>query len=827
MSEKSVSKPASSDALGKCRDSGVEDDRKLRISVFDNSQVIVATLDRSFRFLYANQALTQTRGLTPSDVIGKTVAEAIPDVWPTMQPLLQRVLKGEAVTHLSFNVRLNSATNEARNWIINFNPIFDEEKAVGIAMLTTDVTSIRISERALRLRADIFAMLSPTNRAVSESRTADELFQHVCDIAVDTGRFAFAWIGVPDGNVVRGAASSGVDKGFIIEAALSLDRQSDRSRGPLAQALLTGKFTVENDFLASTPTAPWHELAQRVGFASCAAFPIRQGDNVAAALAVYSNEKNYFSDEMVNVLNEITPTVSFALQRFAQEELQRRGEEDLSQRDRAIAAISQGIVITDPRLPDNPIVYAGPSFERLTGYSLDESIGRNCRFLQGPNTNPRAVEELRAAIREGKSRTVEILNYRKDGSTFWNNLSVSPVFDEAGVVINFVGVQVDVSERRELEQQLFQSQKMEAVGTLAAGIAHDFNNMLLVIRGYNDLVAKRVTEDDLKEIALRIDTAVQQAADVTHRLLDFSRQQILQSEPTDLNALINENMWLWQRMLGDDIVLVAELDPALEAAVIDHGQIERAIVNLVANARDAMPSGGTLTMRTALVDLDEEYAAAHEGVTAGPHALGEITDTGTGIDEVTQSRIFEPFFTTKPIGTGLGFASVYGIVKQCGGHIQVTSRLGAGTTFKLYFPVSDAPRPPLTSRRVSERTREGVETVLVVEDLHEARELLVASLEGYGYRVLQAANGEEALSVAKSFDATIDVLLTDLAMPQMNGRDLAQRLLDERPSLKVIFTSGYPSNNIVHEEIFVSRSAFVEKPYLLDDMALVVRQILN
>jgi PAS domain S-box-containing protein len=783
-------------------------------------------LDSSFRYVRVNHYLAKVRGLDEGDFIGRTVEEVIPDLWLNIEPILRRVLAGETLNNYPVSEPFQQGTNEARHWLGNYHPMVSDGNVVGIACIAVDVTKLRMTEIALRLRTDLYAMLSPTNRAVSESTSARELYQQLCEIVTATGKFLFAWVAeVEDGDVEIGA-SVGVDEQYVSETILSLDEGDPHSKGPTVQALLRGEPVVVNDFTSDPATAPWHDLARSVGFNSNAAFPIREGGHVVAALTIYATETNYFTDDIVSALTDIMPVISYAIERFAQGEERHKRQLELEQRDRAITAISQGIVITDTHQDDNPIIFASKSFERLTGYTQSEILGRNCRFLQGEKTDPRSVNEIRHAIENGEPRTIELVNYRKDGTTFWNSLSITPVVDDTGVVTNFVGVQTDVSERRNLAQQLLQSQKMEAVGTLAAGIAHDFNNMLLVVRGYNDLLAKRVVGDELKGMTERIEVAVQQAADITRRLLAFSRQQDLQPEPTDLNQLLTQTIWLWQRMLGVDIVLRTDLDHELPFVTVDRSQFEQAVVNLITNACDAMPNGGVLHVRTSSVVLDDAYAHDHDDVRAGAHALVEMIDNGSGMDEDTKSRIFEPFFTTKPSGSGLGLATVYGIVRQCGGHLRVESSPGQGTAFRIYLPISDVEQPMAQERNLALPVQ-GDETILVVEDVDSARELLVDGLREFGYTVISASNGNSALELARTYDATIDVLLTDIAMPQMNGQVLARRLLDRHENLKILFTSGLPTRSIVLDGQFRSRSAFVEKPYLLSDMVRAVRELLD
>jgi PAS domain S-box-containing protein len=501
-------------------------------------------------------------------------------------------------------------------------------------------------------------------------------------------------------------------------------------------------------------------------------------------------------------------------------------------RDRAIQAVSQGIVITNPHAPDNPIVYASPSFAKLTGYDLEEVIGRNCRFLQGEETDPAATALLRAALAAGQAYTTELLNYRKDGSKFWNNLAISPVLGEDGELLQFVGVQTDVTERRELEAQLRQAQKLEAVGQLAAGIAHDFNNLLSVVLGYSICIAEQLpTNDPLREDIEEVRRAGDRATHLVRQLLAFSRGQLLEPQVLDLGELVLEMESLLQRLLGANVALSLFPVNGVGRVEADPTQLEQIVMNLAVNARDAMPDGGKLSIEVTDVELDAAYAALHAGVTPGPYVMLAITDSGTGMTRATRERIFEPFFTTKGVGkgTGLGLATVFGIVKQSRGHIGVSSELGSGSTFKVYLPrVDDATVPTRPSAPSPERLAlRGNETILLVEDDEQLRVMACMILRRQGYKVLDAQNGGEAFLICEQHAATIDLLVSDLVMPRMNGRQLAERLATLRPKMKVLFMSGYAENAVVHQGVLDAGVAFLQKPITPSSLLKRVRQLLD
>jgi nitrogen-specific signal transduction histidine kinase len=409
--------------------------------------------------------------------------------------------------------------------------------------------------------------------------------------------------------------------------------------------------------------------------------------------------------------------------------------------------------------------------------------------------------------------------------------------DAKGRPTHFLAVKEDITERKKAEEELrqthellLQSQKIEAVGRLAGGVAHDFNNLLGVIIGHGELARATVPSPHPARARLeQILAAALRAADLTRQLLAFSRRQVLQPRVLDLNFIVKDTEKLLRRLIGEDIDLVAHLPPDLGRVKADPGQVSQVLMNLAVNARDAMPDGGVLTIETANVEVDSAYARAHAPVQPGPYVQLQVRDTGVGMDEAVRQRVFEPFFTTKPegVGTGLGLSTVYGIVKQSGGYVWVESTPGRGTTFTIHLPRVEGPEEPRAEPLNTEVRAKGGETILVVEDQANLRELICEVLEDNGYSVLSARDPREALSLVEAHGGRIDLLLTDVVMPGMSGHELAGELTPQRPAMRVLYMSGYTSDIIAGRGVLQEGLQLLEKPFTSLSLTRRVRQVLD
>ena len=478
--------------------------------------------------------------------------------------------------------------------------------------------------------------------------------------------------------------------------------------------------------------------------------------------------------------------------------------------------------------PDGTYLDCNEAYAHILGYASREEV--LCSSAFELYVNPTERTDRLARIRREKTFTnVEVRLRRKDGSFVWALQNVTLMVDaQRNEFIE--GTIVDITERKRLEEQLRQSQKMEAVGQLAGGVAHDFNNLLTVIKGYSRMVLDQPRpEENVRANVEQIEAAAERAVSVTRHLLAFSRKQVLQPRVIDLNVLTVNLDQMLRRLIGDDIVVETVTAPDLGSVNADPGQIEQVIMNLVVNARDAMPKGGKLTLETANVDLDADYARDHDGVHPGRYVMLAVSDTGVGMDPEIQLRIFEPFFTTKETGrgTGLGLSTAYGIVKQSGGHIWVYSEPGQGTTFKIYFVRVDRPAEVIPQMAAPATPIRGTETIFLVEDDQQVRELTQSVLVSIGYSVLVAANGPEVKTTCEQYPNAVHLLLTDVVMPGISGREVAKQVSARWPNAKVLYMSGYTANSIVHHGVLDEGTFFLPKPFTPSALTNKLREVLD
>jgi PAS domain S-box-containing protein len=564
-------------------------------------------------------------------------------------------------------------------------------------------------------------------------------------------------------------------------------------------------------------------LLHQRGTVSMLSLPLLIEGEVAGSLLFETAERRPFSAGEVDLAQRVAEQVSGALARTRLQETQRRLSTAMEQ-------TAESIIITDA---EGIILYVNPAFERVTGYSRAEAIGQNPRLLKSGKQGAPFYADLWRTITAGQVWRGRIVNRKKDRGLFTEEATIAPVRNQAGEIVNYVATMRDVTREVALEEQFRQAQKMEAVGRLAGGVAHDFNNLLTVIHLSVRLLERKMSpENPLWQHVQRISETGERATRLTKQLLAFSRQEVIEPHVLNLNSVVGDMSKMLRRIIGEDIELVTDLVEEPWPVSADPTQVDQVVLNLAVNARDAMPQGGTLTIKTANVVLDEAYARQHLDVEPGAHVMLEISDTGMGMEGEVKQHLFEPFFTTKERGkgTGLGLAMVFGIIRQNKGHVEVDSEIGQGTSFRIYLPRTEKTEarllpssPPLHPSR-SDRNGE---TLLVVEDEADVRTLTVEILTMQGYRVLATANGPEALRISAEHDGPIHLLLTDLVMPHMSGKELAEQISSRRPNTRVLYMSGYADSAVLQGRTPAMEGAFLSKPFTAEHLLHGVRAALG
>lgn len=617
----------------------------------------------------------------------------------------------------------------------------------------------------------------------------------------------------------------------------------------LRKAVLRGSITDPALILVFSCALRAHLLGERVGEEIAAMQNVLPGIPV---VGYYSFGEQGLADDGVNRHNNGIITVLVLgreLSYAAQVALENEGlrseveqgqalkqayaslEKEVAERQKAEEAFEK-LVVNAPIgifiVQGEKIKLVNPGLQAITGYTEDELLGKDSFGCIAPEYEVIVRQYVSRALKGKSSMPFEFQTINKHGERKWVMETVAPIIHEGkkGTLVYVM----DISERKRLEEQLLQSQKMEAVGRLAGGVAHDFNNILMAIIGYSDMIRMAVNPDDppYHDAELIIQVA-ERAVSRTRQLLAFGRKQILHPRVINLNEVVDNLETMLRRVIGEDIDLRIKLDRTLGTAKVDPGQIEQVMMNLVVNARDAMPQGGTLTIETANADLDDVFPAGSGEIQPGHYVMLAVSDTGQGMDQEMQSHIFEPFFTTKgpDKGTGLGLSTVYGIVKQSGGCIYVRSEPGQGSTFKVYFPRTEATAESREEPKPASAELQGSETILVVEDEEMVRALICRILEQHGYKVLAAGDGGEALLICQRHPGTIHLMVTDVVMPKMNGRELAEHLASLHPEIKVLYMSGYAEDVVVNRGALDSAASFLQKPFKPMLLVQKVREILD
>lgn len=721
-----------------------------------------------------------------------------------------------------YETQVRTANDGRRDFMFNKAVYFDSSgQSAGIVGVMVDIFERKRTEqeiqrhnRELTLLNQVIAasvtesdqqtMLTAACRALGQAYSASVVCVVLLDFAVDTATVA--------------AEYQRPDSGYP-----SILHQTVPARNEAVAQYFRefGKPLVLDNAQQDSRTTPFRHLLTQLDVDRLVIVPLTVNDQFIGMLNVGNPLDANPSGAGITLIARVADQLAGTLTRWQSDARQRL----LST---AIEQTSESILITNA---DATILYVNPAFEQTTGYTREEVIGKTPRILNSHRQDTAFYADMWATINAGRVWHGRLVNRKKDGSLYTDDITISPVTDKHNKIVNFVSVQRDVSRELQLEEQYYQSQKMESIGRLAGGVAHDFNNLLTGIMGFSELALQSLepgtpARNDIQGVLKNAASA----ANLTRQLLAFARRQAVDPKILNLNEIVRNLNKMLRRLIGEHIVFETNLADDLGQVKADSGQIEQVMLNLAVNARDAMPNGGRLLVETANVSLTAKMAGQFAEFEPGDYILVAVSDTGAGMTEEVKARIFEPFFTTKEVGqgTGLGLATVFGIIKQAHGHILVTSQPGTGTTFKIYLPRVFAP-PETTSAETSQPRSwpRGTETILLVEDEESVRELSAYALRDRGYTVLVAANGKEAMPMARQHTGQIDLLLTDMVMPYMSGITLAEKLKLAYPMLKILFTSGYADRVTFYQDMLDPDAAFLSKPFLPATLVQQVRAILD
>ncbi len=786
-------------------------------TLIESAPQLVYTIDGEGRILHVNRPAP---GLTREKTIGSFVYDYLSDETAlAVRSRVEQVFE----TAVSATFEMPALVHGREAWYAcALNPVISDSRVVTAILNSTDITERKRAEEALQKKAEqtIHHQKALLRLAQMDLSDLDEEIRKITEVAVAT-------LGIER----AGVWFFNEEKSEIICADLYLSSGKTHQSGatlrvalyPLYfESLATNRAIAARDAAIDPRTSEFardHFIPRRV--ASILDVPIWLRGKIVGVLCHEQTETaREWTAEEQDFAASVADLVSLAIEaseRRRAEEALRASEEKYRE---LVENLSDVIYAVDP---NGLIKYISPSVQALSGYAPREVAGRPLtEFLH--EEDRRLARHYFKKYLSGISETFECRLVTKAGQVRWVRSSGKSVVS-MGRITGVQGVITDITERKELEHQLLQSQKMEAIGMLAGGVAHDFNNLLTGILGYTQLILRRLSDTDpmRKEIE-EVEKASVQAASLTNQLLAFSRQQVLQPRVIDLNDVITENSRLLSRIIGEDVELVTVLAPDLGCTKADAMQIQQVMLNLAVNARDAMPQGGKLTIETANLSLDSGRPV---GIGPGPYVRLTVSDTGVGMDEATRSRIFEPFFTTKGRGSGLGLSTVYGIIRQSGGNIMVQSDIEKGARFAIYLPrVYERAEKLATISRGADMLR-GSETILLVEDSKVIRDMASEVLRLCGYTVVAATGSGEALLMCERHEGCIHMLLTDVVMPHLSGPDLAERLTRVRPDMKVLYMSGYTDNELARHGIVDTDVAFIQKPFTPTSLSLKVREVFD
>ena len=779
-------------------------------SLFEQNQAAMLIVDAgTLDIVDANPAACSFYGCDKTELLAKQVTEII--VQPEADTTPARVGLPDRV-----KVWHRLASGEIRQVEVSSSPIEAYGRQL-IGYIIHDITGRKQTGAELQRRNRELTLLNQVIAASVTSSEPEEFLATTCrELAQAFDCQAVVLLLSDDRRTTRLAAAS--DANILTH----LPNQF-YPIGP--ESLLHTIFSLASPLVVAdaqhdTRTVRWQPLFRQNGVGSLMVLPLTVEGRIIGLLVLLASEVEHFFESHLSLGWTVADQIAGALNRV---QLQKQR----TQLSAVIEQTAESVVITDA---GNNILYVNPAFEKVTGYSRADIIGQTAGILKSGKHSVDFYRTLWQTISTGHVWRGRFVNRKKDGSLFTEDATITPIRDEQGAIVSYVAVKRDVTRELELEEQYRQSQKMEAIGSLAGGIAHDFNNILTGLNGFVELLQMQLLPNSPhQELVTKILRSGQRATELVRQLLAFSRKQVIEPKVLDLNSIVSDLERMVLHFIGEHIQLTTNLSPQLWPIKADLTQLEQIMLNLAINARDAMPGGGQLRFETANVTLADDDISPQLELQAGDYVRLTVSDTGIGMSAEVKAHIFEPFFTTKELGqgTGLGLATVYGIVRQSRGFIWVDSEPGQGTTFEIYLPrVAEAVKPQPRPEPMSALHR-GSETILLVEDEPHVRELVAEVLSRQGYQVIVAADGTEALGLVQEFNGQFDLLVTDVIMPQLNGPELVGRLKETLPDLKILYVSGYTDEMIAYHGVLGPDVALLSKPFSPMLLTQKVRQVLE
>jgi len=803
-------------------------------AVFDQTYQLMGLLTPDGNFIRANKSALEVMARRLDEISGKPF-EACSKWEASPGANIKDSIAGAAAgQRVRFNAHHTDGQGKVRAFEFSLSPFLDSNGKIAYLILEgRDTTERDQAEAKIRRLNRLYAVSSGINEAIVRVVDTQELYETACRIAVERGGLVMAWVGLAETSqeLLQPAASWGRVDSYLNFVRISTNPTEILSKGPGGEAYRTGAPAVCNDIEADNGQLTTKTEALERGYRSCATFPIKVDGRPVGIFAFYSAQAGFFNTEEIQLLNSLTENISFAVESRQQEGQRKQAELALRESEARFRQLAENIDevfwLNDPQSGD--VLYISPAYEKIWGrtcQSLYDSPKSWMDAVHPDDVEPMKRSRLHRQGRGGFVETFRIL--RPDNTVRWIQNRAFPLHKEDGSIYRVLGTASDITAQRSLEDQLSQAQRIDALGKVAGGVAHDFNNILTAIVGNTELALKGSSDAKVRSRLMEINKAAERAGGLTRQLLSFSRKRVIRTSALSLNAIVEDMQKMLERIIGDNYQIKTVLFSGLASIKADKGQMEQMIMNLVVNARDAMPKGGEIVVRTQNVNAGQMFASWGTIADSTNMVMLSVEDSGMGIPEEIRPHLFEPYFTTKKegVGTGLGLSTVYGIVRQNGGAIGLDSFPEKGSIFRVYLPAtSEAPTPVSHSVPTLDRSP-GDETILVAEDNQDLAEVVNEVLGGQGYKVLTAGNGEVALRMAREHKGALNLLLSDVIMPGKSSEELVHELRTLHPHIKLMFMSGYVADALTQKTVEQFGAAFLEKPFTPDQLVEKVRAVL-